>query len=198
MSSTIVEEKRVLRQAMGKRQAGFSQSQAHLDSGRLCQQLRTQPLWERARRVAAFYPMAGEPDLRPLLEEALVAGKSLALPLFDAVGRRYAFHRVESLSDLRPGHFGIIEPRPECPQERLIRLDFWLVPGVAFDPAGGRLGRGKGYYDRLLAETQGHKCGVAFDWQLVERVPAEPHDVCVNSLLTPTRWFYCGTGRAVL
>jgi 5-formyltetrahydrofolate cyclo-ligase len=63
-----------------------------------------------------------------------------------------------------------------------------LVPGVAFDLHGGRLGRGKGYYDRLLKELRGTTCGVAFDQQVVEAIPVEPHDVRLDHVLTPTRW----------
>ena len=70
----------------------------------------------------------------------------------------------------------------------LNRLDFVLVPGIAFDLQGRRLGRGKGYYDRLLAEVRGKTCGVAFDEQIVDEIPVEPHDIHVNCILTPTRW----------
>jgi 5-formyltetrahydrofolate cyclo-ligase len=63
-----------------------------------------------------------------------------------------------------------------------------LAPGVGFDAAGGRLGRGRGFYDRLLAHISGIKCGVAFDPQLVERIPMERHDARMNCILTPTRW----------
>ncbi|MBP9903534.1 MAG: 5-formyltetrahydrofolate cyclo-ligase, partial [Verrucomicrobia bacterium] len=70
----------------------------------------------------------------------------------------------------------------------LNRLDLVLVPGVAFDPRGGRLGRGQGYYDRLLAGVRGTKCGVAFDEQIVDAVPVGPLDIRLNCILTPTRW----------
>jgi 5-formyltetrahydrofolate cyclo-ligase len=63
-----------------------------------------------------------------------------------------------------------------------------LVPGVAFDSHGRRLGRGKGFYDQLLAFVRGTKCGVAFDEQIVPEIPIEPHDVRLNCILTPTRW----------
>jgi 5-formyltetrahydrofolate cyclo-ligase len=63
-----------------------------------------------------------------------------------------------------------------------------LVPGVAFDVRGGRLGRGRGFYDRLLAGVSGAKCGVAFDEQIVDAVPAGPLDIRLNCILTPTRW----------
>ena len=66
--------------------------------------------------------------------------------------------------------------------------DLILVPGVAFDLHGRRLGRGKGFYDQLLAAVRGTTCGVAFEQQMVREVPVEPHDIHLNSILTPTRW----------
>jgi 5-formyltetrahydrofolate cyclo-ligase len=67
-------------------------------------------------------------------------------------------------------------------------VDLILVPGLAFDLRGRRLGRGKGYYDQLLRGLRGITCGVAFDQQIVAEIPVEPHDVRVNCVLTPTRW----------
>ena len=92
------------------------------------------------------------------------------------------------MNDLSVGQFGIFEPTQVCPRVNLNELDFLLVPGVGFTLAGRRLGRGKGYYDRLLAEARGTKCGVAFDWQVTVDVPAEPHDILLDCIVTPTRW----------
>ena len=89
---------------------------------------------------------------------------------------------------LQPGAFGIREPGPACPLFDLKKLDLLLVPGVGFAFDGSRLGRGKGHYDRMLAETTGFKCGVAFDWQLLVEIPGERHDICLDCILTPTRW----------
>ena len=68
------------------------------------------------------------------------------------------------------------------------RVELILVPGVAFDLQGSRLGRGNGYYDQLLAIVWGKRCGVAFDEQLVPEIPVEAHDARMDCLLTPTRW----------
>jgi 5-formyltetrahydrofolate cyclo-ligase len=95
---------------------------------------------------------------------------------------------VEPVRDLVPGKFGIREPAAHCPEVPLNRLDLALVPGIAFDVSGGRLGRGKGFYDRLLPAVNGLKCGVAFDEQIVDAVPVGPMDVRLNCILTPTRW----------
>jgi 5-formyltetrahydrofolate cyclo-ligase len=69
----------------------------------------------------------------------------------------------------------------------LEKFDLILAPGVAFDWNGNRLGRGRGFYDRLLARTSGLKCGVGYDFQLIGKIPVEPHDARVNFVVTPGR-----------
>jgi 5-formyltetrahydrofolate cyclo-ligase len=124
----------------------------------------------------------------PLLEETLAGGKITALPRYDSVNNDYIACRVQNLqTEIGSGQFGIREPKAGCPEIPLERLGLILVPGVAFDLRGGRLGRGRSYYDRLLTEIQGIKCGVAFDEQIVETVPAGSLDVRMDFVLTPTR-----------
>ena len=79
------------------------------------------------------------------------------------------------------------EPAATCEEIPLNKFDLMLVPGVAFDLSGNRLGRGQGFYDRILAEASGIKCGVAHDFQLLEKIPAEPHDAKVDFIFTPSR-----------
>ncbi len=90
-------------------------------------------------------------------------------------------------TEIKTGKFGVREPGPTCGEISLDQFDLVLVPGMAFDLSGNRLGRGRGFYDRLLAKVSGIKCGVAFDFQLLERIPTEPHDAKVDFMLTPSR-----------
>jgi 5-formyltetrahydrofolate cyclo-ligase len=151
--------------------------------------LREQPVWSAARSVLLFAPRPDEPDIWPLLAEALAAGKRVALPAFVPGDHCYTARQiVDPGHDLLTGKFGIREPLPLCPEVPLNLLDLILVPGVAFDARGARLGRGKGFYDRLLADACGTKCGVAFDEQIVDAVPVGPLDIRLNCILTPTRW----------
>ncbi len=151
--------------------------------------LRDQPVWKQARSVLLFAPLSDELNVWPLLAAALSGGKAVALPRFDLQINGYLAGQVQNLvSDVKVGRFGIREPAERCPQIALNRLDFILVPGVAFDVQGRRLGRGKGFFDRLLAAELGTTCGVAFDEQIVREIPVAPHDVRVNRILTPTRW----------
>jgi len=153
-------------------------------SAMICEKLRALPEWKAARVVMAFAPMGDEPDIEPLL----CATRATALPRW--TGEDYEPAHIVSLSDdLHPGQFGVREPKPACSVVDWSRIDVMLVPGLAFDAEGNRLGRGGGYYDRLLdcARAAGPvtAIGVAFDWQRVDHVPVETHDQKLNLVVSP-------------
>jgi 5-formyltetrahydrofolate cyclo-ligase len=155
----------------------------------ICERLVADSLWRKARSVLLFMPIQLEPDVMPLLDAALREGKQVALPRYRADADAYDACWVEKpAADLAPGFYGIPEPGKDCAVVAGITLDLILVPGIGFSPDGGRLGRGKGYYDQLLASIPGITCGVAFDCQITAEVPLESHDVFLTCILTPTRW----------
>lgn len=156
-------------------------------SARAVELLLRQPLWQKARCVLLYLPLKDELDVSAAVEAALHAGKCVALPRFNPAAGAYeaAEFRGEVLERKQ---FGVREPDQSAPKVPLNRLDLLLVPGVAFDWSGRRLGRGKGFYDRLLAGVTGMKCGVAWDQQMVRELPAEPHDITMDLMLTPSRW----------
>jgi 5-formyltetrahydrofolate cyclo-ligase len=165
-------------------------------SALICARLQETDPWRSARAILFYAPLAMEADVWPLLDAARDAGKTVTLPRFEGPGRGYVAAIVtDSGTDLQPGAFGVREPPPGSPVFPLYRLDLVLVPGIAFDWSGRRLGRGKGFYDRLLARVSGVKCGVAFDWQLTGELPAEPHDAALDCIVTPTQWVVVRTPR---
>ncbi|HEY1718862.1 MAG TPA: 5-formyltetrahydrofolate cyclo-ligase [Verrucomicrobiae bacterium] len=159
------------------------------DSTKACALLRQKPVWQSAQSVLLFASQADELHVWPLLDAGIAAGKIAALPAFDIGSQNYTARRVRRPhgNEIVSGHFGIREPSKSCVEIPLDHFDLILVPGIAFDLRGHRLGRGKGFYDRLLAEVRGVKCGIAFDGQIVEKIPAEAHDVRMDFILTPTR-----------
>lgn len=181
--------KAILRERIRAQVKELSPAARSSRSTELCARLRQQPRWQQAKTVLLFAPLPDEPNVWLLLDEALSAGKTVALPSFVSATNTYVARRVtEPARDLVVGKFGIREVAEVSPEMAVNQLDLVLVPGIAFDPHGNRLGRGKGFYDRLLAAVRGTKCGVAFDEQLVERVPVGPLDIRLNCILTPTRW----------
>lgn len=158
------------------------------ESTAMCRRLVEQKEWQQASAVLFFAPFRLEPNLWPLLDVALAEGKRIALPAYDSSRAEYVARQIYSSTDVRLGRYGIREPFEGNPDLPLKPLDLALIPGVAFDPQRCRLGRGQGYYDRLLASFSGVCCGVAFECQMVPSIPREPHDVAMNCILTPTRW----------
>ena len=189
MSVNPVEIKAALRRQLRERLQSLSAEERSHASAQIRQRLAEQPVWRKARSILLYAPTASEPDLWPLAIEALSLGKSVALLRYLPDRDSYVPCLIrEPSGDLQPGRFGIPEPAAHCPKFELKQLDLALVPGIGFTLDGGRLGRGKGYYDRLLAEVPGFKCGVAFNCQVAAEFPLEPHDVRLNCILTPTRW----------
>ena len=189
MNESARTEKARLRAQLGEQARKFPVAGRVEDSARICDRLKAQPVWRETRSIFFFAPLPEEPNIWPLLTEALHLGKTVALPRYSKSGDLYLPCRGSDVDrDLQPGYFGIREPSSACPPCDLERLELTLVPGVGFGHNGGRLGRGKGYYDRLLAMIAGWKCGIAFDWQVVPHVPVEPHDVRMDYLVTPTCW----------
>lgn len=185
----ISEQKAVLRAEVRTKVRAFSTSQARSASEMICRRVAEGAPWRGARNVLLFAPLAGEPDIAPLLPLALGTGIVAALPRFVPATNAYEAAIVtDPARDCVPGRYQTREPAPHCPVLPLNQLDLALVPGVAFDAVGRRIGRGKGYYDRLLAAVRGIKCGVAFDCQMIATIPDEPHDVRLNCLVTESRW----------
>ena len=189
MTTPLTNAKSVLREQIRARLKTISATERAVATMQLCGRLKASEILRAAKSVLLFAPLPDEPDLWPLLAEALHAGKLVALPCFDPATKKYFAAQIRNLTkDLVSGQFGIREPNNSCPVIPLNRLDLILVPGIAFDLHGRRLGRGKGFYDQLLADVRGKTCGVAFDEQIVAEIPMEPHDIPLNCILTPTRW----------
>lgn len=193
METELRHAKAALRREMRATLQKISPDARHSASAQLCARLKEQSFWRDAASVLFFAPMPDEADVWPLLEETLTGGKVVALPRFDPNDGDYAACRIHNpKGDIVAGQFGIREPRAACAEIALSRLNLVLVPGLAFDLNGRRLGRGRGFYDGMLAQVEGLKCGIALDEQVRETVPAGARDLPVDFILTPTRCVAAG------
>ena len=191
--STVSEAKAALRSEVRARIAAMPEARRASESAETVRHILADPVWQAARSVLLFMPLPDEVGIRPLVDAAWAAGKSVALPASDGATGAYVAKRVLSEADLRPGRFGVLEPCAECVVVPFSALDLVLVPGIAFDRAGNRLGRGRGFYDRMLAlSPDAVSCGVGFDGQVVALVPVEPHDVKLHRVWTPTGQILAG------
>ncbi len=140
--------------------------------------------------VAAFVRWGAEPDLLPVCR-----GKRLFLPRYATGESEYELVEISDLrNDLRPGKYGIPEPRPELPAADRDFVEhelFFLVPAVACDLNGTRLGRGGGFYDRLLDKVVRAPAAVIYSCQLATGLPSEPHDHPMGWVVTENNIYNC-------
>lgn len=130
--------------------------------------------------IMAYWPLPDEVDIRPLIHQLVTQGKTVVLPKVTG-DETMELRRYTSIDDLTEGAFHIMEPTGPCWTDDA-RIEAVLVPGMAFDAAGHRLGRGRGYYDRFLAaHPHLYKIGVCFPFQRVAQVPSEAHDVVMDA-----------------
>jgi len=179
--------KRSLRSSMLAQRSSLSAEQWQLNSLRAQERLLGLELFQQARWVALYAPLQNEIDTALLFAAARRAGKRVWYPL--VCGKQLAFHEVTALEQLSRGSFGILEPCPVMVGQEQAVPDLIVVPGVAFDLHGHRVGFGKGYYDRYLAELQQLPLlvGLCHDFQLCDQVPAEGHDIRMHCLVTESR-----------
>jgi 5-formyltetrahydrofolate cyclo-ligase len=178
--------KEALRNKMTTALAKISPAVRAVESIELVERLNAQI--PSAHAILFFAPLSDELDIWPILELSIALGTTCALPFFDGQKQIYGARVLKKLAtDIVTGKFGVREPAVSCAEISLEKFNLVLVPGMAFDLNGSRLGRGQGFYDRLLEKVSGIKCGLAYDFQLMERIPTEPHDARVDFVFTPSR-----------
>ena len=155
-------------------------------SARIVENVQSLEDFGAAGMIALYKAIGGEVDLDPLFPACWNAGKRTCIPIFNAERKFYEMAEVTVETDYSTGHYGIREPLASALLP-MSQIDLIAVPGVAFDRKGNRLGRGGGYYDRLLDGFSGLSAAVAFDFQILPQVPAEPHDRPVERIVTETK-----------
>lgn len=138
--------------------------------------------WQQAHTVLLYHSLPDEVDTHALIAEAVAEGKRVLLPV--VVGDDLELREYHPSTSMIEGAFHIQEPTG-APFTDYASIDLAVVPGVAFTPEGHRLGRGRGYYDRLLSRLpKVFKIGVCWPFQLVEALPTEPHDLTMNAVVS--------------
>jgi 5-formyltetrahydrofolate cyclo-ligase len=150
------------------------------------ERLKAIPEFIAARRVFTYISMGREPDTRTAIEFLLSIGKTVAVPKVLGNGNMKMV-TIKGMNALKPGPLGILEPEEEGQSLQTQEVDLILVPGMAFDKDGYRLGRGGGYYDRLLCRTCAFTVGLCREAAFVEKVPREAHDIPVHKIVTEER-----------
>ena len=149
------------------------------------------PEYQNASVIAAYASDGTEPDLIPLLRKARAEGKTICFPRWREQDSQYEMAVADEAFTLVEGKWKMPEPPQDAPSVSpdMLRKALWLVPGVAFDRKCGRLGRGKGIYDRFLAGIEGTAAGIAYDCQLTAAVPRDVHDRLLELVVTESALF---------
>ncbi len=153
-------------------------------------------VYRSAQCLGCYVSVKNEVDTRGLIRAALQERKRVGVPVTRTAGEM--IHRaIRSIADLRPAGFGLLEPPGEGSLEiPPDAFDLIVVPGLAFDRRGNRIGFGAGYYDRFLVRTPALRVALAYDFQVLEHLPTDPHDTPVDFLITEAGVHACsGTAR---
>jgi len=188
--TALREAKRALRQRLLAERDALPEATRAAASQAIAERIGRRADFRAAHAVLVTLPFRNEWDTRALVRAALDAGKTVAAPRVDDESRMLELYAIADPDrDVGLSRQGIPEPRSHCPQISRDVIDFVVVPGLAFDHDGRRLGYGGGYYDRLLPllSPRAARVAGAFDLQLVPQVPVGPNDVGVDAVVTESR-----------
>ena len=160
-------------------------------SGLIAQRLIALSAWRNRKTVMTFLTINSEVETTPLVERLWQEGKTVIVPKVE--GKKLLCCKLSSWDELAPGTFSVPEPVEPLVVEPA-QLELVLVPALAFDPAGRRLGYGAGFFDRLLKKTSALRVGLAFDLQIADRLPEEANDCRVEMIITEKRTIVCSEG----
>ncbi len=160
-------------------------------------QLLGQPFMNKVDHLFVYVHFRSEVETLALIEHCLAQGKKVSVPVtLRKESRLLAVQINDPANQLKPGCFGILEPTKEQIDRASVApadIDAVVVPGSVFDPLGGRLGYGGGYYDRFLSQEapQAQRIGLAYTIQMIEKVPMEPHDQYMDMIITEQQVYQC-------
>ncbi len=183
-------KKQALRRRLLRRLRGQPEAGRRAKSRAIGRRLRRLKVYRRARTLLCYVAFDCEVETLPILRQALSDGKRVAVPAIVPPSKHLLAVEIRDPdSDLRAGHFGIPHPRMTAKRVPLKRLDLVVMPGVAFDRRGHRLGRGGGYFDRFLSRLPrtARRVGLAFEFQLLDELPVESHDLPACAVVTEKR-----------
>jgi 5-formyltetrahydrofolate cyclo-ligase len=189
MAGQLADAKSALRREMRRARESMPAARRERESAEVATAVLAHPFVDAAQVVHSFIgALAGEIETRGLVRHLLDRGKQVVCPRVVDGSRDLDHRRIESLDDLVQSALGLWEPGLSCPEVDVATLDVVLVPGLAFDRRGGRLGMGGGYYDRFLAASRERGSAVAiglcYRAQLVDRVPQVQRDVALDWIVS--------------
>lgn len=177
----VFEKKKRIRHEIGELKRQLLETQKQIDADAVFRKIELLSEFSDAKTVMVYWSLPDELPTQRFVEK----WKDLKIVLLPVVnGDNLILKQYKNCAELKIGLLGIGEPDSEKTYEG--KVDLVIVPGVAFDRQKNRLGRGKGYYDRFLNKQSSYNIGVGFDFQLIDSVPVNPHDVKMEKVITPS------------
>ncbi len=175
--------KNELREKMRAQRRAMTATEIDTKSAAITEKLFSLECIGKAKTVCMFLSAFNEPDTIPIAKKLWQKQCKVVVPISNTKTNTISLSYIDSLGDLCEGAYGILEP-PVIKNADTGDIDTVLIPGLAFDRDGGRMGFGKGYYDRFLINTNAIKIGLCYDFQLLDNIPKESHDIPVNYIIT--------------
>lgn len=183
-SGDIRPVKSKMRQEIKEQRKNLTCDERERCDSKICERLRQLWLYRESKTVFTYVSLADETDTKKFIERALEDGKRVVVPRCIKGTRNMEFCVINSLNDLEEGAFGVLEPKVECEVYKDYSDGFCIVPALAFDRKGYRLGYGKGYYDRFLADFCGKTVGICYNRFVVPEIPRGKYDKSVDLIIT--------------
>lgn len=176
-------DKKALRAEIRRRKADCSKLELQCQSTKICEWILDDGVFWASHFILLYSPLPDEVDVSPLITAAYNAGKTVILPVVN--GEDLILKLFNGYNEMTKGAFGISEPCGELfPIGKYPQIDLAIIPGMAFDNRRHRMGRGKGFYDRLLPHLpNAYKMGVSFDFQHFERIPSQEWDIEMDEVI---------------
>ncbi len=193
--------KNKIRKNLLKRRDAITPEQKILKESAIEERLLCLDAFKQAKSILLYVSFRSEVDTRSYLNDVIKQNKKLILPAVDSKHGKLNLYEVRDISELEPGYMGILEPCARAGMSVTLKdIDLVIIPGTGFDRDGNRLGYGGGYYDKLLSyeskqlsKVDKHiiTIALAFEEQVGEDIPAEPHDIKVDMIVTDKRLIQC-------
>lgn len=192
---TISENKAALRRALLEQRARVSATEKAAMGSEITRRVLASEVFRAAETVFTYCSTADEIDTRAILRACLEQGKTLCVPRCEAARGVMTARRIVSEDALTDGKYGILEPTPDAPVVPPEQIGLCIVPCLAADAAGYRLGYGGGYYDRFLARTRGVSIALCADGRLLPEIPRDAFDIPCDLIYTERRIIICETNQ---
>ena len=179
-------DKNAIRALMKQKRKNLTKQESESKSRAICTAFTALEAFKSAKSVAVYMSAFNEVDTEQIIKECIKQKKDIAVPVVDGED----IYLCKYSPSLVSGAFKIREPQQKIKVD-VGSIDLFAVPALAFDKKGGRVGFGKGYYDKLLSGTSGVKVGLLYDFQLLEDLPVEKHDILMDFLITEKKLIVC-------